>query len=50
VQREADEAHEAGIASTPTFFVGDEKIVGAQSYQTFQRAIDRALAETGDNS
>jgi protein-disulfide isomerase len=47
VQREADEAAAAGIASTPTFFVGEEKIVGAQSYGTFQRAIDRALADAG---
>jgi protein-disulfide isomerase len=50
VQREADGARAAGIASTPTFFVGDEKIVGAQSYDTFQQAIERALAGAEDES
>jgi predicted DsbA family dithiol-disulfide isomerase len=50
VQREADEARAAGVSSTPTFYVGDEAIVGAQSYDTFQRAIERALAGTEDNS
>jgi protein-disulfide isomerase len=50
IQREADAASSAGVASTPTFFVGDEKIVGARSYDTFEHAIERALAETEDNS
>jgi protein-disulfide isomerase len=50
VQREADGARAAGVASTPTFFVGDEKIVGAQSYDTFQQAIERALAGAEDES
>jgi protein-disulfide isomerase len=45
VQREADEARDAGVKSTPTFFIGDEKIVGAQRYAQFKEAIDRALAE-----
>jgi protein-disulfide isomerase len=45
VQAEADAARDAGIASTPTFFVGDEKIVGAQPYEEFQAAIERALEE-----
>lgn len=44
VQREADTARSNGISSTPTFFVGDKKIVGAQPYGEFQSAIDAALA------
>jgi protein-disulfide isomerase len=43
VQQEADGARDAGIASTPTFFVGDKKIVGAQDYSVFEEAIDAAL-------
>jgi protein-disulfide isomerase len=47
IQAEADSAREAGIVSTPTFFVGDEKIVGAQPYAVFQAAISQALQEAG---
>jgi len=47
IQAEKDAAVEAGVASTPTFYVGDERIVGAQDYMVFQAAIDQALAEAG---
>lgn len=45
IQAERDAAVNAGVASTPTFFIGDKKIVGAQSYGVFQSAIDAALAK-----
>jgi protein-disulfide isomerase len=45
IQEEIDAARAAGVRSTPTFFVGDAKIVGLQTYDEFQRAIDAALAE-----
>jgi protein-disulfide isomerase len=45
VQAEADAARDAGIESTPTFFVNGKKIVGAQPYEDFQAAIDGALEE-----
>jgi len=45
VQAEADAARNAGIKSTPTFFVNGERIVGAQPYEEFQKAIDKALEE-----
>lgn len=48
IQKEADEAHDAGITSTPTFFIGDRKIVGAQPYGKFQEAIDAELEKVGD--
>jgi predicted DsbA family dithiol-disulfide isomerase len=48
IQREADEARQAGVASTPTFFVGETKIVGAQDYGTFREAIERELARAED--
>jgi len=41
---EAQAAQDAGVSSTPTFFVGDEKIVGAQDYAIFQQAIEARLA------
>lgn len=34
----------AGVASTPTFFIGDTKIEGAQPVEVFRRALDAALA------
>jgi protein-disulfide isomerase len=44
IQERASQAQkEAGIDSTPTFFVNDRKIVGAQGFETFKAAIDEAL-------
>ena len=34
-----------GVQATPTFFIGGQKIEGAESYQTFKSVIDAALAE-----
>jgi protein-disulfide isomerase len=47
IQDEADAARDAGVNSTPVFFVGDTKIVGAQPYEVFQAEIDRALHPSG---
>ena len=47
VQKEADAARAAGVSSTPTFFVSDTKIVGAQPYAQFKVAVDAALAKAG---
>jgi len=47
VQQEADSASANGVSSTPTFFIGDKKIVGLQSYGTFTAAIQAALAKAG---
>jgi len=33
-----------GVQATPTFFIGSQKIEGAESYQTFKAIIDAALA------
>jgi len=41
--RMAQERH--GISSTPTFIIGDGKVVGAQDYDVFKKAIDEALAK-----
>jgi protein-disulfide isomerase len=45
LQEEADGARAAGVESTPTFFVGDKKIVGAQPYDVFVQAIEEQLAK-----
>ena len=40
----ADMANEKlKINSTPTFIIGDERIVGAMPYEDFKKAIDKAL-------
>ncbi len=44
---EADAAREAGVASTPTFFIGETEIVGAQDYADFQTAIEHELSRIG---
>lgn len=44
IQAEYDAARERGVSSTPTFFVGDTKIVGVQEYQKFVDAIEHELA------
>ncbi len=46
---EADQARlrASGVQSTPTFFVGSEKIVGAAPTGTFVKALDSALARAG---
>lgn len=44
---EADEARAAGVASTPTFFIGETEIVGALDYSEFQTAIEQELARIG---
>ena len=48
VNKDALEARSYGISGTPTFFIGTEKdgfikLVGAQPYSSFQRAIDSQL-------
>jgi protein-disulfide isomerase len=42
---EADKQY--GVSSTPTFFIGAEKIEGAKSFEEFKAAIDRQLAAAG---
>jgi len=39
------EARRLGVETTPTFFVNDREIVGAQHYEEFRKAIEAELAE-----
>ncbi len=45
-QEESDQAAEAGVAGTPTFFVNGEKVEGAVSYTILKKTIDSELAKT----
>jgi protein-disulfide isomerase len=37
-----------GVQSTPTFFINDRQLIGAQPYETFKQYIDAELARVGD--
>lgn len=36
------ESIEAGVTGIPTFFIGDEKVVGCQPYEVLEEAVERA--------
>jgi len=46
VQADFERLRSAGVESTPSFFVGDRGIVGAQPTDVFRAAIEQALAKT----
>lgn len=43
VKAETQEGHDKGIASTPTFVIGDETIAGPRSFEQLQEAIEAEL-------
>ncbi len=45
IQKEQQEGLADGVSGTPTFFIGSQKIVGAQSIDAFSQIIDKALQE-----
>jgi len=45
VQADKERAEERGANSTPTFFIGSQKIEGAESIDVFRRVIDAELAK-----
>lgn len=44
VMQDAQRVNQTGARSTPTFFIGDTAIVGAQPVDVFRRVIDEQLA------
>lgn len=46
VEEDVNQAASVGVESTPTIFVNGLEIRGAQPYQEFKSAIDRALRES----
>ncbi len=45
VEEEAAEAEQRGVTGTPTFFINDTMLVGAQPFAAFKTAIENALKE-----
>lgn len=45
IDADRDRSAQAGVESTPTFFVGDRALAGAYPVDTFRVAIDQALAK-----
>lgn len=43
VNDEAAEGQKLGVTGTPTFFINNTKLVGAQPFEVFKSAIDAAL-------
>lgn len=46
IQEWFDQAVESGVEGTPTFFIGDQRIVGNQPYLIFEEAIEKVLGES----
>jgi protein-disulfide isomerase len=46
VQADLEQGVELGVRGTPAFFVNGRFLNGAQPYNTFEQAIERALSET----
>jgi protein-disulfide isomerase len=44
IQADRDRSSQAGVESTPTFFIGDRALAGAYPVDTFRVAIDQAIA------
>ncbi len=45
VEADFAEVRRKGFNGTPTFVIGDQRIVGAQPFEVFAAAIDAALAK-----
>ncbi len=48
IAADAADGESYGVSGTPAFFVNGELISGAQSYEVFEEAIERALAELAE--
>jgi protein-disulfide isomerase len=47
IDADYERARNAGVKSTPSFFVGDQRIDGAQPYSVFRGVIEAQLAKAG---
>jgi protein-disulfide isomerase len=45
IQADRDRSTQAGVESTPTFFVGDRALAGAFPVDTFRVVLDQAIAK-----
>jgi len=46
VEADQDRMQRSGVASTPTFFIGNQRVEGAQPLAVFREAMDSALASS----
>lgn len=44
IQADFDRSQRIGVGSTPSFFIGDKLLIGAQPFEAFKSALDAALA------
>ncbi len=47
IQQEVATARARGVSATPSFFVNDQRLVGARAIEAFNQAIDAELARVG---
>ena len=45
LKKDFEAGQEAGVQGTPSFFISDQSIVGAQPFEVFQEAIEQELAK-----
>lgn len=45
LKRDFEAGQEAGVQGTPSFFINDQAIVGAQPFEVFQEVIEQELAK-----
>ncbi|MFN2292508.1 MAG: DsbA family protein, partial [Anaerolineae bacterium] len=48
VEQDQSAGYEAGVEGTPSFFINDQFVAGAYSFESFQQMIEAALAEAED--
>jgi protein-disulfide isomerase len=46
IQADFDRSQRIGVGSTPSFFIGDRMLIGAQPFEAFKSALDAAIAST----
>ena len=46
IQRDREDGHALGVRGTPTFFLADQRIVGAPAMSQFQQMLNQALASS----
>jgi protein-disulfide isomerase len=47
IEADYERSRNAGVKSTPTFFVGDQQLAGFQTYSFFRQVVEAQLAKSG---
>ncbi|MNC88951.1 hypothetical protein D3C83_48310 [compost metagenome] len=48
IAADQDRVVRLGMGATPAFLVGGQRIIGAQPYEVFEKAIEQALARVDE--